>query len=640
MGNMLSAGILVREFDTTNVVPSVSVSEGGVVIAAQWGPVDQLTLVDSENTLVSTFWTPNSTVANDWFTAANFLAYANKLWIVRVVDESNANTSLRATNSTASLNSGILVKNDDHYNLNYSNGELDTNFSTGPWVARYPGALGNSLRVSVCPSSSAFQSNLSGTITVSANSVALTGTNTAFDTELTVGDLLIINGETHKLASVTNSTVATLGTRHVTGATANTAVRRWEYYNEVTTAPGTSDWVSTRGGSSDELHVVVVDEDGLLTKQSGTILEVFEKLSKANDAQTDNGTANYYKEAINQRSKWIRWAGHPSGITGAGSSSAGTTFGTPATPLNASLIGGSDGAAVGNDEKINGYSFFLNKEDVEVSILLGSDATQTVATYIINDICEVRQDCFGFFSPPKSYVVNNAGNELDDVVAYRNTLPVTSYAALDSGWKWQYDRYNDLYRYVPLNGDIGGLHVQTDTTRDPWWAAAGFNRGQIKNVIKLSWNPKQADRDILYKNNINPVATFPGDGTVLFGQKTLLSKPSAFDRINVRRLFIVLEKAISKAAKYQLFEFNDSFTQAQFKNMVEPYLRDVQGRRGIYDFRVICDDTNNTPEVVDRNEFVGTILVKPERVAEFITLNFVAVRTGVDFTEIAGKFGG
>lgn len=640
MANYLSAGTYIREFDTTNVVPSVSVSEGGVVIAAQWGPADELVLIDSENSLVSKFWTPNTTVANDWFTAANFLAYANKLWVVRVVDEDNANSTLRATNATASLSSGFLVKNDDHYELNYSNGELNDTYSTGPWVARYPGLLGNSLKVSVCPSADAFQKTLTGTVTIAANSTAVVGTTTNFDTELIVGDLLVVNGETHKISVISNSTMATLSTRHVVGAAANTAVRRWEYYNEVASAPGTSDWVSTRGGSNDEMHIVVVDEDGLITKQSGTILEVYEKLSKANDAFTDNGTANYYKVAINQKSNWIRWAGHPSGMTGAGSSSLGTSFGTLSTPINSSLIGGNDGTSVGNDEKIRGYSLFGNKEEVEVSILLGSDVTQTVATYIINNICEVRQDCFAFFSPPKAYVVNNSGSELDDVVAYRNTLPVTSYAALDSGWKWQYDRYNDLYRYVPMNGDVGGLHVQTDTNRDPWWAAAGFNRGQIKNIIKLSWNPKQADRDILYKNNINPVSTFPGDGTVLFGQKTLLSKPSAFDRINVRRLFIVLEKAIAKAAKYQLFEFNDSFTQAQFKNMVEPYLRDVQGRRGIYDFRVVCDDTNNTPEVVDRNEFVGTILVKPERVAEFITLNFVAVRTGVSFDEIAGSFGG
>jgi phage tail sheath protein FI len=285
---------------------------------------------------------------------------------------------------------------------------------------------------------------------------------------------------------------------------------------------------------------------------------------------------------------------------------------------------------------------FRNAEEVDVSLILGGgQSSATVPIHIINNICEYRKDCVAVFSPRQADVVNNsgyAGSEVDDIVTFRNQLPSTSYAILDSGWKYQYDKYADLYRYVPANGDTAGTMVRTDIERDPWWSPAGYNRGQIKNVIKMAYNPGKTDRDQLYKRGINPIVTFPGEGTILFGDKTLLTKPSAFDRINVRRLFIVLEKAIATASKYTLFEFNDAFTRAQFKAMVEPFLRDVQGRRGITDFRVVCDETNNTPEVIDRNEFIGDIYIKPARSINFIQLNFVAVRTGVDFTEIVGKF--
>ena len=253
------------------------------------------------------------------------------------------------------------------------------------------------------------------------------------------------------------------------------------------------------------------------------------------------------------------------------------------------------------------------------------------------DIVNQRKDCVAFVSPSRADAVESVN--LDNIIEYRNALtPSTSYSVFDSGWKYQFDKYNNKYRYVPLNGDIAGLCARTDNVRDPWWSPAGFNRGQILNAIKLSWNPTKAQRDELYKNGINPVVAFPGEGIILYGDKTMQTKPSAFDRINVRRLFIVLEKAIAIAAKYSLFEFNDSFTRAQFVSMVEPFLRDVKGRRGIYDFSVICDETNNTAEVIDTNRFVGDIYIKPARSINFIQLNFVAVRTGVDFTEIAGKF--
>ena len=309
--------------------------------------------------------------------------------------------------------------------------------------------------------------------------------------------------------------------------------------------------------------------------------------------------------------------------------------------LNASFGQGRDGGLPRAADYINGLNEFANPEVVDVSFILTGDGNQTVAIHAINNIAEVRKDCLAIISPRRADVVNNSGYvgaEMDDIIAFRNLLPSSSYAVMDGNYKYAYDKYNDLYRYVALNGDTAGLMVRTDNERDPWYSPAGFNRGQVKNVIKLAFNASKGQRDQLYKAGVNPVVTFPGQGTVLFGDKTLLSKPSAFDRINVRRLFIVLEKAISTSAKFTLFEFNDEFTRAQFRNMVEPFLRDVQGRRGIYDFKVVCDNSNNTGEVIDRNEFVGDIYIKPARSINFIQLNFVAVRTGVEFSEVVGQF--
>ena len=292
---------------------------------------------------------------------------------------------------------------------------------------------------------------------------------------------------------------------------------------------------------------------------------------------------------------------------------------------------------------IGGYDKYKSAEDVDISLVLqgkalGGTNGETLGKYIIDNITDKRKDCVAFISPERGDVVNNENGERDAIVAFRNSLTSSSYAFLDSGYKYQYDKYNDVYTYVPLNGDMAGLAVRSDELRDAWFSPAGFNRGQIKNIVKLAYNPKKSDRDILYQADVNPVVTFPGQGTVLFGDKTLLGKPSAFDRINVRRLFIVLEKAISTASKFTLFEFNDPFTRSQFKNLVEPFLRDIQGRRGIYDFKVVCDETNNTGEVIDGNRFIGDIYVKPAKSINFIQLNFVAVRTGVEFNEIVGQF--
>lgn len=411
----------------------------------------------------------------------------------------------------------------------------------------------------------------------------------------------------------------------------------WTYAGDFTSAPSTSEYVSNRGGSNDEVHIVVYDSLGRFSGTANTILEKFGFVSKASDAKNSDGSSNYYKEVINSRSKYLWWAGHNDDGTNWGNTASNTTFTNMSVYDTFVLAGGSDGApSTGNLQ--TAYDLFENPDAINVSLLMtGKTTGATIPNYVIS-IAESRKDTLVFVSPDFNDVVNNSGSEATDILSGRDSLTSSSYAVMDSGYKYQYDKYNDVYRWIPLNGDIAGLCVRTDVERDPWFSPAGVNRGVIKNVVKLAWNPTKAERDDLYKKGVNPVVTFPGEGTVLYGDKTLLSRPSAFDRINVRRLFIVLEKTIARASRSSLFEFNDEFTRAQFVNLVEPYLRDIQGRRGIFDFRVVCDETNNTPEVIDRNEFVGDIYIKPARSINFIQLNFVAVRTGVSFEEVVGQF--
>jgi len=471
------------------------------------------------------------------------------------------------------------------------------------------------------------------TVAISANLV----TNSTFSTELTVSPTA-----TYTLSFEDRYALSTNYTFVSNSTTTNTLPRFWEHYPLIDSAPGQSDYVINFGNSainSDELHIVVSDEGGKFTGVPGTILETYRAVSRATDGKTIDGGANYWKTVINDQSQYVYAVND---ISGAASATADNLANSSLDVEYFRMSLGRDGKDEANIEQsilLSAYDKFASAEDVDISLILqGKARSFTLANYLIDNLAEKRKDCIVLISPQKGDVVNNIGNEADAVVNFRNNLRSTSYAVMDSGYKYMYDRYNDIYRWIPLNGDTAGLCVRTDLTNDPWWSPAGFNRGQIKNIVKLAYNPRQADRDTLYKAGVNPVVTFPGQGTILFGDKTLLAKPSAFDRINVRRLFIVLEKAIATASKFTLFEFNDAFTRAQFKNLVVPYLRDVQGRRGIYDFLVVCDATNNTPEVIDRNEFVGDIYIKPARSINFIQLNFVAVRTGVSFSEVIGQF--
>ena len=411
----------------------------------------------------------------------------------------------------------------------------------------------------------------------------------------------------------------------------------WAYKSYFTTAPGTSAQATEAGGQDDELHVIVIDAGGLLTGAPGTVLETYAFLSKASDA-VNNGVTNYWKQVIFNNSNYIYAMDPPDYATQV--TTWGTTSSTNFTSLpDVELIdldGGID-ATVTDGNVNSAYDFFANKELTDISLILTGASSNTVQNYVITSIAASRGDCIAFISPPSSAVVNQAGTETTKIATWLSQLGTTStYAVADSGYKYQYDKYNNVYRWIPLNGDVAGLCVQTDTVRDPWFSPAGLNRGQVKNAIKLAWNPNKTQRDTLYAAGVNPVVSFPGQGIVLFGDKTLTSKPSAFDRINVRRLFIVLEKAIANSAKFSMFEQNDEFTRAQFVATVTPFLRDVQGRRGITDFKVVCDKTNNTSQVIDSNQFVGDIYIKPSRSINFIQLNFVAVGTGVDFTTIVG----
>jgi phage tail sheath protein FI len=646
----ISPGVNVSEIDLTTIIPAVSSTTGAFAGHFSWGPVGIRVLTDSEDTLVNNFSKPGGNTAVDFFTAANFLSYGNALYLTRVVRDANTgsrstdiNTARNAVSNNNLTSTNIVIKNSDDYYQNYSTGII----SAGLWTAKYPGAAGNNIRVSICASANAFQSNVTGTLTFANGSTSVAASANQI-TLLSVGDILLAGPESAEvqIASLGSGRNITLRSAYVgNNFVQSRTVRRWEFYKNVNGAPGTSPDAARHGGSNDEMHVIVADEDGGITGYANTVLEVHQGLSKCSDAQSENGTNIYFKDYINKNSRWIWWTSNPTGFVATRRVAASINFnsavGSVNRPINSSLGRGRDGAVPREADYINGYNLYKNAEDVDVSLVLGGAATQTRAIHIINNIAEYRKDCVAVFSPPSSSVVNNnlySGKEQTDIITFRNLLPSTSYGIMDSGWKYQYDKYNDVYRYIPCNGDTAGLMVRTDNDRDPWWSPAGYNRGGIKNVIKMSYNPGKADRDQLYKNGINPIVTFPGQGTILFGDKTMLSKPSAFDRINVRRLFIVLEKAIATAAKFTLFEFNDAFTRAQFKALVEPFLRDVQGRRGITDFRVVCDETNNTGEVIDRNEFVGDIYIKPARSINFIQLNFVAVRTGVDFTEIVGKF--
>jgi hypothetical protein len=560
MAFQISPGVSVSEVDLTTVVPSVQTTAGAFAGTFKWGPVNKIKQIDSEITLVKTFGKPDSESAVSFFTAANFLAYGNNLQLVRSVGD--------AAKNSVSTGSAVLIKNEDDFDATYLN--VDNENDYGPFVARYPGTLGNSISVQVCANTAAYGS--------------------------------------------------------------------WTYRSLFTSAPGTSDYADSVDGVNDEMHIVVLDEDGKITGTAGTVLETYGFVSAASDAII-NGESNYYKQVVFNKSKYVYSMGPVDYATTSGTwdgPASNRTFARPNGIITSTLGSGVD-ASPSSANIQTSYDSFVNKETVDISLILTGNAAVAVQQYIIDNVAINRADCVAFISPRYADVVNQGGSETSNIQSWLNSLSrSSSFVVADSGWKYQFDKYNNVYRWIPLNGDIAGLCVFTDSVRDPWFSPAGLNRGAIKNCIRLAWNPTKSFRDTLYAAGVNPVISLPGQGTVLFGDKTLQNKPSAFDRINVRRLFITLEKSIAQAAKYSLFELNDEFTRAQFVSLVTPFLRDIQGRRGITDFKVVCDTTNNTAQIIDTNQFVGDIYIKPARSINFIQLNFVAVGSGVDFTTIVG----
>ena len=737
MSFLVSPGVSVREVDLTNVVPAVATSVGAIAGAFQKGPVSSVTTITSEEQLVQVFGKPNSSNFETFFTATNFLQYADNLKVVR------AGSGIVNAGAT----SGILIRDDDHYQASFQDGSG----SHGEWAARTAGTHGNSLGVDICPSARAFAQPLGSlNLTVgekAIGSLEITVDNQdATDATIAIGDIisfqtasavvatvagaitvatknLVVDGNSGtivvgdrvlgagisdgdvvvKVASITDQQNLVLDKAIIVandiplvfskdtqvesggqeyevtsvsgevltirllddpaGGGLQTIIpdnslitRRWRFSDLFDSAPGTSAWSTANGrGEKDEIHVAVYDTTGDVTgfdvdvagQRTAAVIEIFPSMSKNPNAKTSEGSNNYYPDVIFAQSQFIYWTDHLAAGSNWGTDIATGTDYTLVSGVDVSaLTGGTDDYSVTAGEVELAYDLFANTETLDINLVLGG-ASSTVAdteaamdTHVtmITSLVESRRDCVGFVSPYRGATVGVADSitATKNVVDGFNNCPSSSYMVFDSGYKYMYDKYNDVYRFVPLNGDTAGLCAFTDQIADSFFSPAGFNRGNIRGAVKLSFNPTKAERDQLYKARINPVVNFPGQGVVLFGDKTALSKPSAFDRINVRRLFLLLEKAISTAAKFQLFEFNDEFTRAQFRNLVEPFLRDIQGRRGITDFSVVADGTNNTGEVIDRNEFVADIFIKPARSINFISLNFVAVRTGVSFSEVGG----
>jgi hypothetical protein len=631
--SLTSPGVKITEQDLVTSNPQPVTTTGAFSGQFTWGPIEEVTQVASETDLVNQFGKPNATNVVDFLSAANFLGYASPLFVVR-----SANTALNATTETATgsggTGTGQLVKNDDAY--------LETaSFNIGPFIAKYAGELGNALRVSTCPNATAYSNTLTGTYTVAAGSTSVVGSGTAANTEMRVGDLIVLGGRTARVTALANTTHLTIDSAHLTGASAATATRRWEFFNEFNAAPTTSQHAATVGASGDEMHVVVVDRTGIITGTANTVLEKYSNVSKAGNARAENGGSNYYKTVINDLSQWVRWTDHDGAGTNWGDNLLGanatpTTYTSVSVPKNYNFNGGSDGTTLSDGDRANGYLKYTNKAEVPSILVIAGQSNATVVNRIIGDVAEVRKDVIVCMSPLRANVVNNAGSEASAISTWADTVTRSTYAVADSGWKYQYDKYNDTYVYVPLNADVAGVMARNDLNSAPWISPAGNNAGRIQNLVRLAYNPNQADRDTLYKTSVNPVLSQVGRGTVLFGDKTFVTRNTATNRINVRRLFMELQSNIGQNADNVLFDQNDETTRANFVNLVVPYLRSVQARRGLAAFNVVCDASNNPEDIVNSNGFVCDIFVQPIRSVNFVQLNFVSVRGTATFNEIAG----
>lgn len=697
----LSPGVYTREIDLTLSVGQQETSAAAIAGIYAWGPMFEPTLIGSQAQYKQMFGGPSNLNAETWFSGWNFMDYqgsGNALWVVRTAN-TTANTSNAAYNAVANTAAIVNILNNVVLNdLTFASQTFtDTNVQ---YIAKYPGALGDSLRVAQCDSANAYSSNVSlsgtiiaggsignsytGSITINIGSntgtivfANTTGSNVAagntFATTLmqdfTVGDNITIGNSalgtayisTLKITAISNAVTNALATvvnlqfqnpsRLAYNYTSNTIQRNWEFYNQVNNKPGQTPSVLAITSNStliDQLSVVVVDQDGLFSGVPGTILETFNNVSAATDAVNPDGTPNYYKTVINQSSQYVWAVNDRPGVTSAPSLTLGNS--TNQNPLSLNFVLGQDG-----DSEVlaplqtlaNGWQLFTNKS-YQISYLIagksiggsgvyngGSYYNFQLPNWLVQNVVALRgYDCIVFASPDKATVVNNSGFEAVSIAGWSSFLNGSTYLFIDSGYKWQYDQYNNIYRWIPLCGDIAGTRAYTDNISYPWFSNAGVENGLINNVTKLAYNPQETDRDYLYPLGINPVITEAGYGTYLDGDRMFTVINTAFNRINVRNLFIYLRVNIATATKPILFSINDVFTQNQFKNMVNPFIKTVVGARGITDFIVICDGSNNTAQVVDANQFVAGIYIKPARVIDFIRLDFVAVNDTVTFSEV------
>ena len=702
MSFLVSPGVHVREIDLTGIVPAVPTTIGAIAGAFQKGPVGSIVRLGSEEEMVKIFGEPqnSSNQFETFFTAANFLQYSDQLSIVRC--ESGVTNAVASGTSFIIRDDDHYEDSFADGQASVGEWAARTagtwGNSIGVSVCASATAYEETAKTTTSGTEAKGQTVISLTSAAGFNvhDIVNFGETLGFEYQVTAVD----TGAATITVKLKDDPVAAGLQNEIASGTS--VRRRWRFYDLFDAAPGTSDFATqNQRGTDDEMHIVVFDFLGEISgfsvtsngNRTNAVLETYPNLSKNSLGRSPQGDSTYYADKIFRASSFVYQMDHNSagfnwgtdfdaqdtfiimedgGTDGAGadagdniildgtdgsSANAGgkvqgetgaTAYAALDTPTNTVLKNGTDDYAVTAGELQIGYDEFKDVETVDVNLILGGKgggdantaSSQDTHVTMLTALVEDRKDCVAFVSPYRAATVgvSSSNTATANVVEAFDLCPSSSYVVFDSGYKYMYDKYNDVYRYVPMNGDTAGLCAYTDNVADPWFSPAGLNRGNVRGAIKLSYSPKKSERDQLYRARVNPVVDFPGQGVVLFGDKTALSKPSAFDRINVRRLFLVLEKAIATAAKFQLFEFNDEFTRASFRNLVEPFLRDVQGRRGIFDFRVVADDTNNTGEVIDRNEFIGDIYIKPARSINFITLNFVAVRTGVEFEEVVGKF--
>lgn len=579
-----SPAVIVREVDLTNGVPNVPTSTGAIVGDFRWGPVETPVLINNEATLANVFGNPDQERSVDFHSASYYLRYSDDLYVVREItevetpgaaaDSDGEEFASNAFDDALTLVNWPVIKNND----NFENQRAALSTAGHTFIAKWPGELGNSLTVSMC---GADDSDFDG----------------------------------------------------------------WAYKTYFNGVPGTSEYADKKGATNDEVHVVVVDTNGEFTGTKNTILETFQFLSLASDAKKTDGGSNYVLETINRVSNYVWLASVPSALGTNSSTSAtnGKDFTDGATGVyTTSMSNGKNSGLLGTAQFTTGFDLLNDPNTYLVDFLIApglSAATdhKTVINYMVTIAENIRKDCIVVASPHRSAVVDDPTAARENILTDLSSgLNRSSYLVMDSNYLKVYDKYNDTYIYIPAASSTAGLMAATDNNFAPWYSPAGTRRGRYFGVTQLAYNPNKQDRDELYKAGFNPIANIPGEGILLYGDKTHLARPSAFDRINVRRLFLVLERAIARAAQNILFEFNDEFTRAEFVNIVEPVLRNVQGRRGITDFKLVCDETNNTPDIIDTNQFIASLFIKPSRSINYITLNFVAVRTGVTFEEVVG----